>query len=269
MWPTSQPLSLISFFIILLPGNLKFYRFFHPYFTSYLGILQCKEIKTFFLNKVWKYKNVWEIHDHVYDVLEIWLPKSYLQHLSRNWVSAIWEELWHSREYYNLHKVHDMTIVRKSWIYLLEITYLGGNLCPFKILDLSGTWPLVWEIWTYMRTSMRMGSSMECGKVDLGQGLKCQKYQQWVGSEVEQLYMIWWYGFQCTLFNASQFLCPIIQVWRHTCLSISSSTGKFKLVENGEKAVDKVDSTIIEWMNDIPKKVCIGHWTLPQCKTNV
>ena len=141
--------------------------------------------------------------------------------------------------------------------------YLGGNLCPFKIFDLSGTWPLVWEIWTYMRTSTRMGSSMECGKVDLGQGLKCQKYQQWVGSEVEQLYMIWWYGFQCTLFNASQFLCPIIQVWRHTCLSISSSTGKFKLVENGEKAVDKVDSTIIEWMNDIPKKVCIGPMTWP------
>ena len=153
MWPTSQPLSLISFFIILLPGNLKFYRFFHPYFTSYLGILQCKEIKTFFLNKVWKYKNVWEIHDHVYDVLEIWLPKSYLQHLSRNWVFAIWEELWHSREYYNLHKVHDMTIVRKSWIYLLHIIQVETSiLSKYSIFLEPGPWYGKFEhIWEHLR----------------------------------------------------------------------------------------------------------------------
>ena len=80
----------------------------------------------------------------------------------------------------------------------------------------------------------------------------------WIGGGTAVYDMMVWVSMH---FNASQFLCRIIQVWRHTCLSISSSTGKFKLVENGEKAVDKVDSTIIEWMNDIPKKVCISIMT--------
>ena len=80
----------------------------------------------------------------------------------------------------------------------------------------------------------------------------------WIGGGTAVYDMMVWISMH---FNASQFLCRIIQVWRHTCLSISSSTGKFKLVENGEKAVDKVDSTIIEWMNDIPKKVCISIMT--------
>ena len=47
----------------------------------------------------------------------------------------------------------------------------------------------------------------------------------------------------------------VFKVWRHTCLSISRSTGKFKLMENGEKAVDKYNTEIVDWMSTIKDKV--------------
>ena len=47
----------------------------------------------------------------------------------------------------------------------------------------------------------------------------------------------------------------IIQVWRHSCFSLSRSSGKFKLFENGEKAAEKVSASIKESLEKISKKV--------------
>ena len=47
----------------------------------------------------------------------------------------------------------------------------------------------------------------------------------------------------------------ICQVWRHTCLSMSRTTGKFKLVENGHLLADKFSEDIIKYMAKIPVEV--------------
>ena len=44
-------------------------------------------------------------------------------------------------------------------------------------------------------------------------------------------------------------------VWRHSCLSLSRTTGKFKLVENGKVAADEYSSDIINFMKKIPVEV--------------
>ena len=40
-------------------------------------------------------------------------------------------------------------------------------------------------------------------------------------------------------------------------MSVSKSSGKFKLMENGEKAVDKYNKEIVDWMADVPNKASI------------
>ena len=45
------------------------------------------------------------------------------------------------------------------------------------------------------------------------------------------------------------------QVWRHTCFSISRSTGKFKLIENGVKVWEQYHPEIIEWMKYVSYNV--------------
>ena len=45
------------------------------------------------------------------------------------------------------------------------------------------------------------------------------------------------------------------KVWRHTCLSINRNTGKFKLVENGIKIVEKESNDIVEWMKSVSFEV--------------
>ena len=47
----------------------------------------------------------------------------------------------------------------------------------------------------------------------------------------------------------------ICKVWRHTCLSMSRTTGKFKLVENGHLLADKFSEDIIKYMAKIPVEV--------------
>ena len=46
-----------------------------------------------------------------------------------------------------------------------------------------------------------------------------------------------------------------IQVWRHSCISISRTTGKFKLIENGNKVEEKISNQLIEWMQKIDRQV--------------
>ena len=47
----------------------------------------------------------------------------------------------------------------------------------------------------------------------------------------------------------------LFKVWRHTCMSLSRRTGKFKLVENGMKYVEKESEEIIEWMKYVSTEV--------------
>ena len=51
-----------------------------------------------------------------------------------------------------------------------------------------------------------------------------------------------------------------LMVWRHTCLSLSRSTGRFKLVENGKKVWDKTTPEVVDWMKDLKSKA--EHFTL-------
>ena len=46
-----------------------------------------------------------------------------------------------------------------------------------------------------------------------------------------------------------------VQVWRHTCLSLHRTTGRFKLVENGIKIVEKESEDIVEWMKNVSFEV--------------
>ena len=47
----------------------------------------------------------------------------------------------------------------------------------------------------------------------------------------------------------------IIQVWRHICLSLSQSTGTFKVVENGVIERNQEYDEVIDWMSRIAKQV--------------
>ena len=38
-------------------------------------------------------------------------------------------------------------------------------------------------------------------------------------------------------------------------MSINRKTGKFKLVENGKKAVDKYNKEVVDWMSQMTNKV--------------
>ena len=42
-----------------------------------------------------------------------------------------------------------------------------------------------------------------------------------------------------------------LMVWRHTCFSLSRTTGRFRLVENGEKVWDKTTPEVVEWMKNL------------------
>ena len=44
-------------------------------------------------------------------------------------------------------------------------------------------------------------------------------------------------------------------MWRHTCITLSRRTGKFKVVENGIKYIEKESEEIIEWMKYVSTKV--------------
>ena len=46
-----------------------------------------------------------------------------------------------------------------------------------------------------------------------------------------------------------------MQEWRHSCISLSRATGRFKLVENGQIAADKHSDEIIKNMEKIPHEV--------------
>ena len=50
-----------------------------------------------------------------------------------------------------------------------------------------------------------------------------------------------------------------VQVWRHSCVSISRSTGRFMLVENGAVAADKISQELVQWMETIPVEVSTVH----------
>ena len=52
----------------------------------------------------------------------------------------------------------------------------------------------------------------------------------------------------------------IIQVWRHSCFSLSRSSGKFKLFENGQKAAEKVSVSIKESLEKLSKKVWFKNY---------
>ena len=47
----------------------------------------------------------------------------------------------------------------------------------------------------------------------------------------------------------------LFQVWRHTCFSTSRTTGKYKLVENGQLFAEKYTDDIIKYMAKIPMEV--------------
>ena len=42
------------------------------------------------------------------------------------------------------------------------------------------------------------------------------------------------------------------QVWRHSCMSLSRTTGKFKLVENGNVALEKYTNETYNYLQKIP-----------------
>ena len=42
-----------------------------------------------------------------------------------------------------------------------------------------------------------------------------------------------------------------LQIWRHTCFSLNGKTGRFKLVENGEKLWDKITPEMVGWMSSM------------------
>ena len=69
----------------------------------------------------------------------------------------------------------------------------------------------------------------------------------WIGFKLPQTEAMGWIGGGTAVFD---FL-----VWRHTCFSLSKSTGRFRLVENGVKAVDKPNKEIIGWMRTIPTRL--------------
>ena len=71
----------------------------------------------------------------------------------------------------------------------------------------------------------------------------------WIGFKLPGTSAMGWIGGGTAVYD---FL-----IWRHTCFSLSRSTGKFKLIENGEKAVDKLNPEIIDWMNQIPQRATI------------
>ena len=49
------------------------------------------------------------------------------------------------------------------------------------------------------------------------------------------------------------------QVWRHSCMSLSRTTGKFKLVENGNVALEKYTNETYNYLQKIPFVVSITH----------
>ena len=59
------------------------------------------------------------------------------------------------------------------------------------------------------------------------------------------------------LFLPTDKMIYYFQIWRHTCLSMSRTTGKFKLVENGKVVADKISDDIIKYMEKIPVQVTI------------
>ena len=52
----------------------------------------------------------------------------------------------------------------------------------------------------------------------------------------------------------------IIQVWRHSCFSLSRSSGKFKLFENGQKAAEKFSVSIKESLEKLSRKVWFKNY---------
>ena len=49
------------------------------------------------------------------------------------------------------------------------------------------------------------------------------------------------------------------QVWRHSCMSLSRTTGKFKLVENGNVALEKYTNETYNYLQKIPFAVSITY----------
>ena len=46
------------------------------------------------------------------------------------------------------------------------------------------------------------------------------------------------------------------KVWSHTCMSYSRSTGRLKVVVDGVKTADSYYDAIIDWAEEMSKKVC-------------
>ena len=97
-----------------------------------------------------------------------------------------------------------------------------------------------------------MDSCFLCSKVDHGSHLSFQITLQRVGLGEELNYLNSW----CIIDSFILFsINHKLQVWRHSCISLSMITGRFKLIENGQIIDEKYSDEIVQYMQRIPVEV--------------
>ena len=91
-----------------------------------------------------------------------------------------------------------------------------------------------------------------CLKVVHGSHLSFQITLQRVGLGEELNYLNSW----CIIDSFILFsINHKLQVWRHSCISLSRITGRFKLIENGQIIDEKYSDEIVQYMQRIPVEV--------------
>ena len=101
---------------------------------------------------------------------------------------------------------------------------------------------------SYWMLVLGLGNMDSTGEI-LDSGLMFSVYESgpWVAFKYPDNPTVWWIGGGKELFEMME--------WRHSCISLSRATGRFKLVENGQIAADKYSDEIIKNMEKIPHEV--------------
>ena len=101
---------------------------------------------------------------------------------------------------------------------------------------------------SYWMLVLGLGNMDSRGEI-LDSGLMFSVYESgpWVAFKYPDNPTVWWIGGGKELFEMME--------WRHSCISLSRATGRFKLVENGQIAADKYSDEIIKNMEKIPHEV--------------
>ena len=199
-------LILYSFILTLLhyaPGYWKRIKSMHCLNIIFFSGIKSKQIKTYFLNKKFDYKNVL---CHTCPDIECLQSERNYDVPDNITICTRWKPL----SYQN---------IRSFWNLALGI----GNLNIYDGTIDDGIMYGVWESGPWLGLKMPGNSAMG------------------------------WVGGGTTLYD--------LMVWRHTCMSISRTSGKFVLIENGDQAVSSVNSDIVDWMKLVSKRV----WGILSC----